>query len=442
MFDFIKKSNLVLGMNARNLKYIRPYNTRRAIKIADQKLLAKKILRKASLPVSRVYASIKNEPELFKFKWQNLPDTFTLKPNRGLGGKGILIVYSKKKQREPQAPLIWIKADRSQISIADIQTHILNILEGTYAITNLPDIAFFEERIKIIPLLKPYSFRGIPDIRIIVFNNVPIMAELRLPTEESGGRANLHLGGIGVGIDLGTGITTYAIQHDRLIEYLPKSRLILSGIKLPFWRDILEMAVEARRVTGLGFAGVDIALDRDKGPVILEINARPGLSIQIANLAPLKERLERVHGLKIKTAAKGARLGQELFGGAVEEELEGISGRKLIGIYEKVKILKPQGESLLTVAKIDSGAYRSAICQTLAEQLKPERITRTKTVRSSLGEEQRPIIPLSFILDGKLIQTEVSIADRSQMTCDMIIGRKDLKQFLIDPQKNPRIKNE
>lgn len=437
MFTYLKKSRVVLGINARNLKYIRPHNRRRAIQIADNKLLSKKILKKAGLPVPQLYTTIKNTQELLDFRWQDLPETFTLKPNRGLGGKGILIVYSKKRPGRENPTIIWIRADKSKITIADIQSHILNILEGTYAITNLPDIAFFEERIKIIKLLKPYSFRGIPDIRIIVYNSVPVMAELRLPTEESEGRANLHLGGIGVGIDLGTGITTTAIQYDRLIEYVPKTRLILSGIKLPFWRDILEMAIKAQQASSLGFAGVDIALDREKGPVILEINARPGLAIQIANLASLKDRLERVWGLKIQTPKRGARLSQELFGGEIEEELEEISGRKIIGIYEKVKIIN-SGNEITVTAKIDSGAYRSAICHSLAEKLNLQQKNpeRTKAVRSALGKEQRPIIPLSFILENRLIQTEVFIADRTQMKCDMIIGRRDLKQFFIDPLKN------
>jgi len=438
--SFFKKQKKVLGMNGRNLGYIRPYNSGRAIRLADNKLLTKKILQRARLPVSKVFAVIKTQHDLLKFNWQNLPPSFTLKPNRGLGGKGILIVYSKKDSQSPDNnsdQSIWIKADRSLITVPDIQNHILNILEGTFAINNLSDTAFFEERIKIIKLLKPYSFRGIPDIRVIVYNNVPVMAELRLPTEESGGRANLHMGGIGVGIDLGRGITTSAIQHDRLIDYVPKTRLALSGIKLPLWRTILEMAVTAQQASKLGFAGIDIAIDRDMGPIILELNARPGLAIQIANLAPLKERIERVHGLKIKSASKGARLAGELFGGEIEEELEEISGRKIVGIYEKVKIIYGENQEHSLIAKIDSGAYRSAICQTLIDKLDINaESNRAKTVRSSIGQEERRIIPLNFILDDNLIESEVFIADRTQMNFDMIIGRRDLKQFMIDPTKN------
>ena len=33
----------------------------------------------------------------------------------------------------------------------------------------------------------------------------------------------------------------------------------------------------------LGYVGVDIVLDANYGPMVLEANARPGLNIQIAN---------------------------------------------------------------------------------------------------------------------------------------------------------------
>jgi len=44
------------------------------------------------------------------------------------------------------------------------------------------------------------------------------MGELRLPTKDSSGKANLHLGGIGVGIDMGTGVTTTAIHKGRQLN--------------------------------------------------------------------------------------------------------------------------------------------------------------------------------------------------------------------------------
>jgi alpha-L-glutamate ligase-like protein len=404
----------------------------RAIRVADNKLLAKRILKKAGLPVLETYSVIRQSRELKEFDWTNLPSTFALKPNRGLGGEGILIVYGRKKK----FPYPWVKADKKIVEIKDLQAHILNILEGTYSMTNLPDTAFFEERIKLLKLFKPYIHRGIPDIRIVIYNSIPVMAEMRLPTKESDGKANLHLGGVGVGIDLGTGVTTTAIQKDRLIEYAPKTRLLLRGIQIPEWKEILKLAVQAQWASKIGFLGVDIAIDREKGPIILELNARPGLSIQIANLTPLNDRLQRIKGLKVKTIAKGIKIAQDLFGGEIEEELEEISGRKVIGINEPIEILDIQRNKYPTMAKIDTGAYRTTICTSLAEKLEINQIIGYKKVRGALGIEERPIVNLFFILDKRLVSTEAFMADRTEMKYDIIVGRKDLKRFLVDPAKN------
>ncbi len=432
MFDFLEKSHHVLGMNARILSYMRPSNSLRAIRIADNKLLSKKILKKNGLPVLQNYAIIKEMQELKNFNWNELPNSFTLKPNRGLGGEGILIVYARRKR----PPYPWVKANRKIVTINDLKSHVLNILEGNYSITNLPDIAFFEERIKLLRLFKPYAYRGIPDIRIIVYNSVPIMGELRLPTKDSSGKANLHLGGIGVGIDMGTGVTTTAIHKGKTIERMPDTKLALRGIHIPGWEEILRMAIDAQRITKVGFLGIDIAIDREKGPVILELNTRPGLSIQIANLSPLGDRLKRVKGLKVKTISKGVKIAKDLFGGEIEEELEEISGRKVIGINEQIEVLDINRNKQIIMAKIDTGAYRTTICSILAKELNIDEIINQKKVRGALGVEERPIINFSFYMDKRLVSTEAFMADRSEMKYDIIIGRRDLKRFLVDPAKN------
>ena len=350
MFEFFKLSRQILGMNARNLDYIRPFNRSRAKKLADNKLLSKKILAKNDISVPKLIAKIRTVEELENFDWQSLPESFALKPNRGFGGEGIVVVYGKKKNRTDISPRVddasprveagWIKADRSLISTEDLKTHIRNILDGSFSLSGTPDIAFFEERLQLLKLFKPYSYKGIPDIRVIVFNKVPLMAMLRLPTKSSEGKANLQQGAIGVGIDIATGTTTTAVLgKNRIIEYIPGTRLLLSGIKLPYWYDVLKLAVRAQEISGLGFLGADIAIDKINGPTIIELNARPGLSIQVANLSGLKERLKKAAGIKIKTVEKGIRVGKDLFGGEIEEELEEISGRKVIGTVEKVKLI-------------------------------------------------------------------------------------------------------
>lgn len=451
-------------MNARNLDYIRPYNRRQSMEIADSKLLCKRVLKKNNLSVSTLIAKIKNYEELDRFDFGALPDSFALKPNRGFGGEGIIVVYARKKNRENT----WIKANGTIITADDLRSHIRNIIDGSFSLSNIPDVAFFEERLKLLKLFKPYSFKGIPDIRIIVFNRVPVMAMLRLPTRASDGKANLQQGAIGVGIDLATGTTTSAILgKGSIIEYVPGTRLALSGIKIPYWKNILRMAIDAQTISGLGFLGADVAIDRDRGPVILELNARPGLSIQLANLSGLKERLNRISGLKIKTAERGMRVGMNLFGGEIEEEIEELSGKRVIGSIEKIKLIGKDGKEIEVEAKIDTGADSTSIDIELAKQLgfgetltafetkiagrdvlkeltKDEReklfadtvdLADTLPVKSSHGYSYRPVILISLVIDSISLPAKVSCINRSHLTYPVIIGRRHLRKFLIDINK-------
>ena len=191
---------------------------------------------------------------------------------------------------------------------------------------DVSDIAYIEERVRVHPVFEKYSYHGTPDIRVIVFNKVPVMSYVRLPTEESGGRANLFQGAAAVGIDIATGITTYGVHHAKPTEFFPGTRRKLGGIHIPQWEEILETAIAATEAIGLGYMASDIVLQPSEisnsvnqkvskpvsqqtsevqaVPMILEVNAQPGLKIQIANRAGLRERLARIKGLKIENWAK------------------------------------------------------------------------------------------------------------------------------------------
>ena len=465
MFNAIKNQKKVLGMNARNLSYIRPNNLKKAIRIADDKIISKKVLKKGGIPVPKLIAKISSYKDLEDFDWDILPSGFALKPNRGLGGEGILVVYGRKKGRTDA----WVKADKSVVTIDDLKNHIRNILDGNFSVSGVPSVAFFEERLQLLKLFKPYAYRGIPDIRIIVYNKIPVMAMLRLPTKASEGKANLQQGAVGVGIDLATGITTSAIQgKTKIIEYAPGTRLLLSGIRIPYWKNMLDLAVRAQEISGLGFLGADIAIDREYGPVFLELNARAGLSIQIANLDGLKERLERIDGLKIKTAQRGVRVGMDLFGGEVEEEVEEISGKRVIGPVEKVKLIGRKGKEVEVEAKIDTGAGWSSIDSEIAKEIGFEKtveeydklninyqdikdlsnkerwnivknvphIDSALIVHSSHGTTYRPMVKVNLVMDKRNVPAKVTIIDRAQLKYPIIIGRRNLGKFLIDVGKS------
>lgn len=469
MFGFFKAGSHVLGMNARNLTYIRPNNLKNAKKLADDKIRSKRMLKKNGVPVPRLIAKISSTSTLDNFDWSSLPPSFVLKPNQGLGGAGIVIVYARKKGRDDA----WVKSSGSLVTVEDIKEHVRNILDGAFSISGSADIAFFEERLKLASELKPYSYKGIPDIRIIIYNRVPVMAMLRLPTKESDGKANLQQGGVGVGIDLATGTTTTAVLGKfKQLDYIPGTRMLLRGIKIPHWEDMLHLAVKAQIASGLGFIGADVALDRDRGPVFLELNARPGLSIQVANMAGLKKRLERVEGLKIKSVERGVIVGKNLFGGEIEQEIEDTSGKKVIGSVEKITLTGKNDKELEIEAKIDTGAYSTSIDKELAKELGFEKtleafdaldlsqynlqeedgsklkkelsdkhkkdipdLASFSVVFSSSGSSIRPVIKTTLTMDGRKIPAYVNIVDRENLKYQVIIGKRNLHKFLVDVSK-------
>src|SRR3990167_420991 len=298
------QSSEILGLNARGNLFSYPYNNASAKEKANSKLATKRALKKADVPVPDIYAKFVTPHALVSFDWSKLPDAFALKPNRGLGGEGIIIV----KKRSADA-VGWITTQRKRVTVDDLKLHIMDILEGAYSIDSAPDVAYIEEYVGRHKALRKYSYRGTPDIRVIVFNYVPTMAMLRLPTKESGGRANLHQGAIAVGVDISTGITTKAYWHGNFVKYKPSysverfgpfgifrkakkdvTKRKLNGIKIPNWTTVLTTAVRAQDASGLGYCGVDIVLHPEKGAMVLELNAQPGLQIQMANLAGLKKR--------------------------------------------------------------------------------------------------------------------------------------------------------
>ena len=428
-----KSYSEVLGHNARALYYTDPARAPSAPAVARNKLTAKRLLQRAGLPAPRLYATISSRKELTRFRWTKLPSSFVIKPNAGMGGGGIIIIFGRNKKGN------WVKADKTEVSVKELKKHVQDILDGSFSPANAPDIALIEQRVKNHPDLKPYCVRGIPDIRVIVYNLVPVMAMLRLPTAESHGKANLHAGGIGVGIDLVRGTTTTATYRGRPTEVLPGTRQHLSGIRLPHWPAILLIASRAAQAVELSFAGVDIAIDRDDGPILLEVNAHPGLDIQLANKAPLRSRLKRVEDLKIISPAKGVQIGKNLFGSDLEQEIEEISGQTVLSIIEPVTIMDSGGTAHTISAKIDTGAWRTTIDRSLARDWHIDTaIIDHADVRGALGKQRRPIIDLALTLRDKHIKTRAFLADRSHMSYPMIIGRRDLKGFLVDPSRKER----
>jgi len=424
-----KKAENVLGMNARNLQFIRSHNSRRAIRLADDKLATKRLLRRKKIPTVPLLAVFDDYYDVEEFDWTNLPGSFVVKPNHGFGGEGIWVVRGRAKSG-------WRLGDGSVVTLENIKNHIFDIFEGNYSLGNVADIAYIEEKVKLHKIFKKLTYAGgIPDIRVLVYNMIPVMAMLRLPTADSRGTANLHQGGIGVGIDIGSGITTKAFWKlkGKMIKYYPGTKQKLHGLKVPYWREILEISSACQKLSGLGYLGVDIVLDGKKGPAVLEINARPGMDIQLANLEPLKSRLLRVQGLPVMEPEKAVRLGRELFSAMSVKKKRVEKEKPVLHMTEKVILVGKDQRKVKTIAKVDTGAYRTAICKSTAKKIHLGEPVRKKYVRSALGGEWRDIYKLEIVLQGLRFSTDVFVTDRKNLKYDVIIGRRDLKRFLVDP---------
>ncbi len=423
------KVSSVLGLNARNHLYIHPYNRHKVKRYADEKILGKRLLSKHRLPTPKLVTVFQKFTEVEGFAWEKLPSSYVVKPNQGYGGEGIWIIKRRAKYAGE-----WFRTDGRKVSWQEIQLHILDILEGQYSIHDVPDIAFIEERVLIHKKFKKYTFQGTPDVRVIVFNMVPVMAEMRVPTRQSGGRANLHQGAIGVGVDIAAGVATHAIQYDEPIKFVPGKEVKLTGFSIPHWEEILTLAVRAAQVSGLGFVGVDIVICPERGPMVLELNARPGLAIQIANLAPLKKRFERVEGLKVDSAEKGVRIAQALFSRTLPSRLA--RKKKVISLFEEVRVEDSRGKRHKVKAKIDTGAYRTSIDKSFARSLgllKKKNILFEKYYKSSMGREKRRLIELTFYLSKRKVKTSANVSNRSRLSTKIIVGRRDLKGFILKP---------
>jgi len=281
----------ILSMNRRNLDYIQRHNPRRLYPLVDDKLITRERAIANDIAVPETFAVIETEHQ--NRRLGELLDThedFVIKPAHGSGGNGILVIHECMGQ-DPRTT--YIRGDGRPMTIDALRFHVSNILSGLYSLAGSSDRAIIEYRVKPDPLFRHVSFRGIPDIRMVVYRGVPLMAMLRLPTSRSGGKANLHQGAIGVGVDMHSGLTGHGVHYERPVKRHPDTGHALDGLQLPNWETLLLLAARCHDFTGLGYLGVDVVLDPTHGPLLLELNARPGLSIQLANHCGLLHRLRK-----------------------------------------------------------------------------------------------------------------------------------------------------
>jgi alpha-L-glutamate ligase-like protein len=278
----------IMGMNQRNAEFILPYNPRKNFPQVDDKRRTKELALAAGIAVPKLYGVIEIEHQIEEIRDVLAPyEEFVIKPAHGSGGEGVVVVDGYGNGRYRLASGYVMGED-------ELAHHISNILSGMYSLGGRPDCALVEYRVNFDPIFTDVSFQGVPDIRTVVFRGVPVLAMVRLPTRLSDGKANLHQGAVGVGIDLATGRTFSGVWHEDTVEHHPDTGGAIAGLQIPHWDSILELTARCQDIVGLGFLGVDIVLDHNLGPLMLEMNARPGLSIQLANKIGLLPRLEKL----------------------------------------------------------------------------------------------------------------------------------------------------
>jgi len=421
------KARDLLGMNARNQLYT-ILNSANAKRYGTSKYATKILLENKNIPTAKVFGILGTNEDVKDFPWESMEKNFVVKPSNGNGGKGIAIFRTQQPDKQH-----WLDTVGQSWSLDEIRLHCADILEGEYSTYGANPTIIVEERVPIHTKFLKYVYKGTPDIRVIVFNHVPVMAMLRLPTKESEGKANLHQGAIAVGIDMFSGVTTYAITGDgKPISFLQDSKRKLNGIKIPLWKQLLETAVQASDAAGLVFCGVDLFLHEEKGPMVVELNANPGLSIQIANQAGLRRRLERVEDITVLNPEHGVRIGQALFAENFSDKIKAEEGLTIISPFETVTITGDNKVKEDVLALINTGRFRSAISSQLAKKLGLIDLDDLLWYQQEKEEGKVPVIEVQFKLKGRKFTGAMVVSKTLNKSKHQLeIGRNDLKGFLV-----------
>ncbi len=421
------KARDILGMNARNQLYT-SLNSTSAKRFGTSKYATKVLLENKHIPTAKVFGIFGTLEDVNDFPWTDMEKDFVVKPSNGNAGKGILIF----RRQEPDKNH-WLDAIGRRVSLDEIKLHCADILDGQYSTYgSLPNV-IVEERVPIHTKFLKYAHKGTPDVRVIVYNHVPVMAMLRLPTPQSEGRANLHQGAIAVGIDMFSGVTTFAITgNGKTITTLPESKRKLNGLKIPHWKQALIIAIQAADAAGLVFCGVDLFIHEEKGPLIVELNANPGLSIQLANQSGLRRRLERVTDLNVLNPEHGVKIGQALFAETFSDKIKAEDGLLIISPFEEITLYGENKQKSTDLALINTGRFRSAISSDLAKKIGLIELNDFLWFQQEKEEGRVPVVQVAFRLHDRRCTTAMIVTKKLNKTKHQIeIGRHDLTGFLV-----------
>lgn len=164
-----------------------------------------------------------------------------------------------------------------------------------------------EQYVKQHPAMSSLSPSSVNTIRVVTIssNTHPVTADGKMldiayaALRIGGSNAlvdNFHSGGMAAGVDLETGelVTNAADMDGNVYEVHPATGTKIKGFRIPYFAEALEMVKKACEDSGVtGFLGWDIAIAED-GPMLIEINLRPGVVLLTAPFAAEKKGMKHV----------------------------------------------------------------------------------------------------------------------------------------------------
>lgn len=386
-----------------------------ARKLADSKLKTKEFLKAKWVAVPKTLAVLKKHSEITDKLVADFEAPFVIKPNNGFGWKGIIVIDTIDSSWH------FVANTWDVYSPEKIKIHLLNVLDGFFSLSGSRDRVIIEKKIEIAKEVQILGKFGLPDIRIICFNMVPVIAMLRVPTKESDWKANLHGWACAAWIDIGTWKLTYITQHSKIVKSVPWIWDI-RGLVIPEWDKMLEISVKVQKETNIGYLGCDIVMDDRDGPLLLEMNIRPGLEVQIANMARLKDRLERVEWVYINSVEKGVRLWRDLFSWDIEEKIRNVSGKKVVWAREYIT-LSLNDKKYKYLAETRSGRNFSILDKDFVENV--------------LKVNTEELVKWRIMLDVDILweNKKINFVVKDMGSINIVLWLNALKWFLIDPFK-------
>jgi len=401
MFDF-----WILWMNARNLLYIKKFNDKKSTSLADSKIKTKTYLSARGVPFAETFAVIQSKAELQNWNFSAITSSrFVIKPNEGSKGNGILVLERKGN--------IFFAQDRSYTEI-ELRAHMMDILDWAFSISGGYDVVLIEEQLLPDEWFRHFCQFGLADIRVIVFNLVPVAAMVRMPTAASAWKANLAQGGAGFGIDVATGEIHSFFQNKTLHHDLfPEKYRFLRGKKMGYWNDILLYSSQIQIFANLGYLALDWVIT-PTGPKLLELNARAGLEVQNVSGIALRSRLQKVENLRITDPVKWVEIARSLFH---EHPLFQIQENKILYVKQKwcIRVGDIRHENI--DIHVDISAHK------------------TRGNGDFLSDESSPYMVTTY--DGAEINLSSLISDTTLPSQTLILAGDDIKEHYLKPVISP-----